>query len=93
MSPSLWVNNNNFFQAENVFYKRSSTKKTGLRLYHSWSSNELLNKVRSSSRRMRNILHKRNYPGLDYLNTEFQGKGHNGTVPVSIEYVLKNLEL
>jgi predicted alpha/beta superfamily hydrolase len=92
MSPSLWVNNSNFFQHEALFstmnYKRDSVT-----LFHSCGTGEWINKVLYSSRRMSDILNKRTYPNLKYIYKEFEGKNHNGVVPVSLEYVFQNINL
>jgi uncharacterized protein len=91
MSPSLWVNNNNFFEAEMEFYQHKG--KTDVLLYHACGSGEWINKVLYTSRKMRDTLKTRNYQGLKYIYAEHQGKDHNGVVPVSLEYVLQNIDL
>lgn len=91
MSPSLWVNNNNFFESEMRFYKYQL--KTDVLLYHSCGTGEWINKVLYTSRKMQDTLNTRNYPGLRYIYSEHEGKDHNGVVPVSLEYVLQNIDL
>jgi predicted alpha/beta superfamily hydrolase len=90
LSPSLWINHNNFFELEKEF-KRSSKGSLNVTLYHACGTREWANKVLTTSRKMHEILIYRNYPGLNYIYQEHQGKAHNGVVPVSLEYVLNAL--
>jgi len=92
LSPSLWVNNNNSFQHEDLFAAAGYQMKD-VTLYHACGTAEWANKVLYSSRDMRDVLNKRKYPGLHYIYKEHPGKNHNGVVPVSLEYVLSNIEL
>lgn len=91
MSPSLWVNNSNFFNAEEQLW-RSGIRERNVTLYHSCGSAEWINRVLSSSRKMRDILQKRYYRGLKYIYSEHEGKDHNGVVPVSLQYVISNID-
>jgi len=91
LSPSLWVNNHNFFEIEHHF-QNLNLEPEGT-LYHSCGSLEWINKVLYSSRRMKDTLLKRNSPKLKYIYAEHQGEGHNGVVPVSLEYVFKKIRL
>ncbi|MCE7995132.1 MAG: alpha/beta hydrolase [Roseivirga sp.] len=90
MSPSLWVNYNNFFEMEEAFGNDKTNMETYL--YHACGTAEWANKVRSTSRKMKAVLNERAYKGLNYEYVEHAGKGHNGVVPVSLEYVLKNVD-
>ena len=90
LSPSLWVNYNNYFSIEEQFHKTGKSPKGYL--YHACGNSEWANKVLSTSRQMSDTLKKRAYPQLDYEYEEHQGKGHNGMVPVALEYVLENTE-
>lgn len=90
LSPSLWVNYNNFFEMEEGFDSDKTTMDTYL--YHACGTTEWVNKVRSTSRRMREVLNKRAYKELTYEYVEHAGKGHNGVVPVSLDYVLKHID-
>ncbi|MEL6561591.1 MAG: alpha/beta hydrolase-fold protein [Bacteroidota bacterium] len=89
LSPSLWVNYDNFFEIEEMFYREERALNT--MLYHSCGSLEWTNKVLYSSRQMKNTLIGREYAGLRYKYVEHEGKGHNGVVSVSLEYILKSL--
>ena len=91
MSPSLWVNNDNFFTAEEQLW-RSGVRERNVTLFHSCGSAEWMNRVLSSSRRMRDIVQKRYYQGLNYTYLEHQGENHNGVVPVSLQYVISNVD-
>lgn len=91
LSPSLWVNDNNFFEIQkNLQHLDISPKGV---LYHSCGSLEWINKVLYSSRRMKDTLLKRNYIHLKYHYLEYEGEGHNGVVPVSLEDVFKKISL
>ncbi len=90
LSPSLWVNFDNIFEIESAFGHNTSTLNTYL--YHACGTREWTNKVLSSSRKMKEVLNKRTYTGLTYEYVEHPGKGHNGVVSVSLEYVFKNIE-
>lgn len=90
LSPSLWVNYDNFFEIEEVFH--SNRKELNTTLYHACGSAEWTNKVLSTSRRMKQILDQRDYNGLTYNYIEHQGKGHNGVVSVSLEHILKHTD-
>lgn len=88
LSPSLWVNYDNFFEIEKTLYK--DNKKLNTSLYHASGSLEWANKVLHSSRNMRDIIEGRSYPGLIYKYVEHQEKGHNGVVAVSLEHILRH---
>lgn len=90
LSPSLWVNYDNFFEIESAFSHSTPTLSTYL--YHACGTREWANKVLSSSRRMKDTLDNRAYTGLSYEYVEHPGEGHNGVVPVSLGYILKNTE-
>lgn len=90
LSPSLWVNYDNIFELEAFVSTGRPEKDTYL--YHAAGTGEWANKVLSTSRSMKEVLEKRAYPRLNYQYTEHKGKGHNGVVPVSLEYVLKNTD-
>ena len=90
LSPSLWVNYHNFFEVEKAFSKIDKERNTYL--YHACGSGEWANKVRSSSRDMRQVLEERDYTGLQYKYVEHPGKGHNGVVAVALDQVLKNTD-
>jgi predicted alpha/beta superfamily hydrolase len=92
LSPSLWVNYSNFFLHEESFSKENSNL-TGITLYHSCGTSEWINKVLYSSRRMRDVLNKRNYSGLKYIYAEHQGKDHNGVVDPSLQHVIQHIDL
>ena len=92
LSPSLWVNNNNIFPAEENFYNDISHKRD-LVLYHSCGTGEWINKVLSTSRQMKNILNKRGYKQLRYIYHEFPGQDHNSSVAFALEDVLKRVDL
>ncbi len=92
LSPSLWIDNHNFFARERLFSEKQAV--TWIRtLYHSCGSREWINKVLYSSRRMKGVLETGRYLSLEYFYREHEGKGHNAVVPVSLEYVLKELAL
>ena len=90
LSPSLWVNYDNFFAMEASFAQNGLSRETYL--YHACGTGEWANKVLSSSRNMCQVLKERHYKGLRYEYVEHAGKGHNGVVAVSLDYVLKNTE-
>ncbi len=90
LSPSLWANYNNFYEYEKDFSSRQKT--LNATLYHACGTAEWSNKVLSTSRDMSRILDDREYPGLNYTFVEHPGKNHNGVVPVSLGYLLKNLK-
>lgn len=91
LSPSLWVNDNNIFVAEEQLW-RSGIRSREITLYHSCGSAEWANRVLYSSRRMKAILDKRRYDRLKYIYTELEGKNHNGVVPVSLQYVISHID-
>jgi hypothetical protein len=91
LSPSLWVNDDNFFEIERN-YQQLNLKPEGT-LFHSCGSWEWINKVLYSSRRMKDTLLKRNYQKLKYHYIEYKGEGHNGTVPVSLQDIFKKIDL
>lgn len=92
LSPSFWINYNNFFLQEDDFYK-SNDRKFNATLYHACGTLEWHNKILRGSRRMKDVMDKRAYPGLNYIYMEHQGKGHNNMVAVSLEYVFREIEL
>jgi predicted alpha/beta superfamily hydrolase len=92
LSPSLWVNYNNFFELE-IKFKERQKEPLNSTIYHACGSREWASKVRRTSRQMRDTLMSRNYPGLNYIYQEHAGKTHNGVVPISLEYILKEISL
>ncbi len=88
LSPSLWANYNNFFEYESDFREKQTS--IPVNLYHACGTDEWANKVLSTSRKMNGILTNQPYDELTYEYIEHKGKNHNGVVPVSIKYVLKN---
>lgn len=88
LSPSLWANYNNIFEYEKTFYQQGY-RPFGY-LYHACGTGEWANKVLSTSEKMNQTIRQRNYQELDYEFVEHQGKNHNGVVPVSLSYIIKN---
>jgi len=63
LSPSLWINESNiYFFEEKYSHHPNQEKQT---IYLGVGSRETLNKILKSSRRMRDTLEKRNYPGVN----------------------------
>lgn len=91
ISPSLWVNSSDIFEWEERLH--SNAKELNASLYHSCGKGEWANRVLSSSRKMKALLSSRKYSGLHYIYTEHPGKTHHATVPVSIEYMFRSLNL
>lgn len=91
ISPSLWVNSSDIFEWEEKFNATNNSLKATL--YHSCGTGEWANRVLSSSRKMKQVLKDRNYEGLNYIYAEHKRKTHHATVPVSLEYVLRNISL
>ena len=92
LSPSLWINYNNFFVQEEAF-SQSDHEEFNTTLYHACGTLEWHNKILRGSRRMKDVLDKRKYPGLNYIYAEHVGKGHNNMVATSLEYVFREIEL
>jgi uncharacterized protein len=91
MSPSLWVNKYNILEYESAF----ASGATGLPvyLYLSAGGREYLNYILQGNRKMKALLQKRNYKGLNFESAIHKGKTHHSQVPVSLEYLLKNHKL
>jgi predicted alpha/beta superfamily hydrolase len=89
ISPSLWINYDNIFEIEQVFH--ANNKSLSTTMYHTCGTQEWMNQVLSSSRRMKETLGNR-YPKLNYIYVEHEGEGHNGTVRPSLEYLLREMK-
>jgi predicted alpha/beta superfamily hydrolase len=90
LSPSLWANYNNLFDYENNL--GTEQKNLSCTLYHACGTAEWMNKVLSSSRKMNQRITSGTYPHVNYIYQEHPGKNHNGVVPVSLQYILHNLQ-
>lgn len=91
MSPSLWVNRNNFFQFEKDFHSgKPSIKAT---VYYFCGKGEWGNEILPTSRKLKKILENDPYTDLEFHYTEQVGKDHYEVVPVTLEWVFANVTL
>jgi predicted alpha/beta superfamily hydrolase len=92
LSPSLWINYNNFFSQEEEFFLKGNHEFNAT-LYHACGTLEWHNKIIRGSRRMKEVLDKHNYRGLKYIYKEYEGKGHNNMVAVALDQVFREIDL
>lgn len=90
LSPSLWANYSNFFEYEKEYFKHHA--ELGTNVYHACGTAEWSNNVLVTSRKMNHMLQERNYKGLKYTYVEHKAENHNGVVPVSLDWVFKNVK-
>jgi uncharacterized protein len=89
LSPSLWINESNIYYFEEKYSRFPNHQSKSV--YLNVGSRETLNKILKSSRRMKDTLEKRNYPGLSLIYRELEGETHNSEVPIALEMILPKL--
>jgi hypothetical protein len=90
LSPSLWVDNSNFFEREKFFH--SKNKWLSSYLYMACGTLEFANYVLPTNRRMYALLQKRDYKGLQFDYEEKQWANHNSHVQLTLKGILNKLE-
>lgn len=83
LSPSLWVDEYNILNYENLRQDKLLT--TRKNYWVSCGSSETLNKIRQSVERIKDSLAIRRYPGIYYHVKVYEGKSHNSAVTPALE--------
>jgi predicted alpha/beta superfamily hydrolase len=88
LSPSLRVNKKNILEYEKHF--ASTHKELPVYLYLSGGKGERINYILTGNRKMKALIEKRKFSGLQFDYQEIPWKGHHGQVAVSLRYILEN---
>jgi predicted alpha/beta superfamily hydrolase len=90
LSPALWVNRFNIFTYEQQY--RLKSKRLNSYLYFSTGTREVFNVILPGTRRMKKVLQQRKYEGFRFDYFEHEGKKHFSQIPVSLSYVLTQID-